>query len=198
MARTKNFDEDKVLEAAMLLFWEKGYSATSMKELEQVMQLNPTSIYNTFGSKRELFQKALRLYMNSALSGFIDAITNARSLPIALQNVLNEVIRLHYNPGHPGGCMVMLSILENEQHDEETRAMLNSALPLLRDTLVKRFKQAQAAGEISTEMDSKDFGNHVTALISGMITMAKSGFSKNELKHLIQSSSDCLLQQCGI
>lgn len=196
MARTKNFDEDKVLKSAMLLFWQKGYSATSLKELEKVMQLSPTSIYNTFGSKRELFQKALKLYLNSIIVEFIDSLMNTESMKDAVNNVLNEVIHLHFNRAHPGGCLVMLSIQESEQHDAKTRAILDSAIHLLRDTIIKRFQKAQKTGEISPETDSKVFANHVTALIAGMITMAKSDFSKKELQDIIQSSSDCLLQQC--
>lgn len=85
MARTKNFDEVKVLESAMLLFWKKGYSATSMKELEQVMGLTITSIYNAFGNKRALFEMALNYYLQHILSKFIESLNNADSPENALK-----------------------------------------------------------------------------------------------------------------
>ncbi|MFK5951236.1 MAG: TetR/AcrR family transcriptional regulator [Methylococcales bacterium] len=194
MARTKSFDENKVLESAMLLFWKKGYSATSMKELEHVMGLKPTSIYNAFGSKRDLFEKALNFYLQTALARFIESLVNAKSAKDALNSVLKEVIHLHFNKSHPGGCMVVLSLLESEQHDAKTKEILDSALFRLRDSIIKRLEQGQKTGEINSEMDCQIIANHVIALITGMITMAKAGFSRKELEGLIYSSSGVLLQ----
>lgn len=57
MGRTKAFDEEAALAAAMRLFWQKGYGATSIGDLERAMALKRTSIYNTFGNKRALFQR---------------------------------------------------------------------------------------------------------------------------------------------
>jgi len=194
MARSKDFNEDTVLESAMRLFWQKGYSATSMKELEQVMRLKPTSIYNAFGNKRELFQKALQMYMNTVMAEFLDSVSNAETLQDALSNVLDGVVRLHFNKTYPGGCLIMLSIQESEQHDVRTKTMLDSSIHQLRDAIIKRFKQAQQIGEICTSHDSRVFANHVTALIAGMITMARSGFTRHELNKLVRSSADCLMQ----
>lgn len=195
MARTKSFDENLVLESAMLLFWKKGYSATSMKELEGAMRLSPTSIYNAFGSKRELFEKALQLYLDTALMRFIHSVENAQTMQQALRDVLNAVINLHYNKSHPGGCLVVLSLLESEQHDRSTYDILGAALHMLRDTLIKRLKKAQQAKEISSSLDIKVFANHVTALITGIITLAKAEFTKKELENLIDSCADTLLDQ---
>jgi len=194
MARTKSFDENKVLESAMLLFWKKGYSETSMKELERVMGLKPTSIYNAFGSKRDLFVKALNLYLQSVLTGFIKSLAGTKSVKTALNNVLNETIHLHFNKSHPGGCMVVLSLLESEQHDTETKIILDSALLLLRDSITKRLEQGQETGEVNSKIDCRIIANHVTALITGIIIMAKAGFSKKELEELIYRSNNILLQ----
>ena len=61
--RPINFDRDAALEAAMLLFWERGYEGTSMADLTQAMGLNPSSIYAAFGDKYALFQLAVKRYM---------------------------------------------------------------------------------------------------------------------------------------
>ena len=140
MTRTKNFDETKALESAMLLFWKKGFSATSMKELEHVMELKITSIYNAYGNKRALFEKALNYYLQHVLIKFMESLDNADSPEGALKSVLMEVIHLHFNPSHPGGCLVVFSILENEQHNERSRNILNSALNLLRNRRLTVFQ----------------------------------------------------------
>jgi AcrR family transcriptional regulator len=49
--RPISFDRNAALEAAMLLFWERGYEGTSMADLAQAMSLSPSSIYAAFGDK---------------------------------------------------------------------------------------------------------------------------------------------------
>lgn len=68
MARTREFDEEKVLESAMELFWEKGYEATSLSDLTSRMGIQRPSIYSAFGDKKELFEAALRKYTMSHAS----------------------------------------------------------------------------------------------------------------------------------
>lgn len=194
MARTKSFNEDKALEQAMLLFWRKGYSATSMKELERVMGLTITSIYNAYGNKRALFEKALNYYLQNILFKFIESLDSADSPENALKAILMEVIHLHVNPIHPGGCLVVLSILESEQHDERSKNILTSALNLLRDRIIKRLEKDKQNGEIALENDIQSIANHVTALITGMTTMARAGFSQKELEKLIDDSVVTLLK----
>ncbi len=172
----------------MLLFWKKGYSATSMKELECVMGLKITSIYNAYGNKRDLFEKSLNYYLQHVLIKFIEALDNADSPENALKAVLMEVIHLHFNPSHPGGCLVVFSILENEQHDERSKNILNSALGLLHNAIIKRLENDKEKGEIAPEVDCQAIANHVAALITGMITMAKAGFPQKELEKLIDNA----------
>lgn len=194
MARRKGFNEDKALEQAMLLFWKKGYSATSMKELEHAMGLTITSIYNAYGNKRALFEKALNYYLQHKLFRFIESLDGADSPENALKAALMEVIHLHFNPSHPGGCLVVLSILESGQHDEQSKNILRSALNLLRDRIVQRLEKDKENGEITLATDTQSIANHVTVLITGMITMARAGFPQKELEKLIDDSVVALLK----
>jgi len=179
----------------MYLFWRKGYIATSMKELEQAMGLNPTSIYNAFGSKRGLFKKVLELYLSTLLSRFIEAVEQAETARHAINNVLQESLNLHFNASNPGGCLVVLSLLEKEQHDEATKAILDSALLHLQNAISVRLKQAKKDGEMRVGVDNNVMANHVTALIMGMITMARAGFSRDDLEAIIKNSIDIFTEQ---
>ena len=182
MPRTKNFDENKALEAAMYLFWRKGYADTSIQDIEKAMNLKRTSIYNAFGNKRNLFQQALMLYLDRILGRFITVLEQGSTAKNSVRNVLNEVIKLHYNPENPGGCMVVLSLLESHQHDEQTNNMINGALRQLRDAVVKILKRGKKNGEFKDPVQYQSFANQVVALITGLIVMAKADFSKSELE----------------
>ena len=193
MSRTKEFNEDKALEAAMYLFWEKGYEATSMQALEESMGLKRTSIYNAFGNKRALFQLALNRYLSIVLSRFLSVLNEASTAKQAIQQVLTEVLNLHFNKNHPGGCMVVLSLLESNQHDKDTNAQLDSALKQLSTAIVKRLQQGVKEGDINNNFECNVVGTQVTALITGMIVMAKANFPKKDFEKLIENYLSTLM-----
>jgi TetR/AcrR family transcriptional repressor of nem operon len=63
MARPREFDEVTALDAAIGCFWQRGFEATSMRDLAASMGLSAPSLYNTFGDKRALFTRALEHYL---------------------------------------------------------------------------------------------------------------------------------------
>ena len=67
MARHARYDRKTALEKAVGLFWEKGYHGSSMKQIEQALDMRPGSIYAAFGSKDALFQEALERYARLGL-----------------------------------------------------------------------------------------------------------------------------------
>ena len=195
MGRIKEFDETIALESAMRLFWKKGYSATSMKELVKVMGLTITSIYNAFGNKRTLFEKAVNHYTHDIiLPAFLKSLNNKGSSKDALKSTLDDVIDLHFNPSNPGGCFIVLSILENEQHDKRTKKILDSLLCYLRDSIIQRLEKDKTEGKLAPKTNCRSIANHMVALRTGMMTLAKSGFSKKELKKLSHDSVDVMFQ----
>ena len=70
MARTKQYDEQEVIEKAMSLFWRNGYESTSVRMLEKEMGINQFSIYSSFGSKHGVFLESLKCYKSKTASVF--------------------------------------------------------------------------------------------------------------------------------
>lgn len=198
VSRVKVFDENQALDAAMLAFWKSGYSATSIQDLEQATGLKRTSIYNAFGDKRQLFKLALQRYLTTVLSGFLEALERPRTVHEAITAVLNEVIKLHFNKTHPGGCMVILSLMEDRHHDVETRKILERAVKKLRDAVVARLRRAVTEGELPAELDCQRVGNQVMATLTGMIVMAKANIARKELKALTECTAAALLPELDV
>jgi TetR/AcrR family transcriptional regulator, transcriptional repressor for nem operon len=67
VGRLKQFDDATVVRAARDLFWQRGYASTSLADLEGATGLSRSSLYLTYGSKRGLFDRALRNYLDDVI-----------------------------------------------------------------------------------------------------------------------------------
>lgn len=194
MGRTKGFNTGEALEAAMRVFWKNGYEATSMENLEEAMKLKRTSIYNAFGNKRQLYKAVLDRYLNTVLSRFTAAFKQADSAKGAVEAVFRTTVDHHFNFDNPGGCLVVLSVLENHQHDESTRRMLEDILQGLSHAVMERLKQGVLEGELKPDTPVRRIGDQVTAMVNGITVMVKAHFPETHLRELAEASADMLLK----
>ena len=194
MGRTKEFNTDEALEVAMRVFWKNGDEATSMENLEEAMKLKRTSIYNAFGNKRKLYQSVLDRYLNTILSRFAVVLKQADSAQEAIEGVFRAIIDHNFSFDNPGGCLVVLSVMENQQHDESTRRMLEDILQGLSHAVIKRLKQGVVEGELKPDTPVRRIGEQVTAMLNGITVMAKAHFPERHLRELAEASTDTLLK----
>ena len=97
MARVKEFDEVKALEKAMHLFWNHGYDGTSLQMLEKAMGLVRTSIYNTYGNKRKLFNTVISHYEKTVIAQLMMSVEKESDIRKSMAKMLNGEINLHFN-----------------------------------------------------------------------------------------------------
>ncbi len=185
MARTKQFDERQVLVSAMLVFWEKGYEGTSIQDLEAAMGLNRTSIYNAFGNKREIFGRVMGCYKESVMSALITAMDSTPDIREGIRRLLNGALDIHFDTDNPGGCLMVLSVLESSQHDTRTQDSMAQAIHDLKDLLQARLTKAKRAGELSKGLDTGSTANTIATTMAGMMVMGKANFTRAALKKTV-------------
>ncbi|ATY91470.1 TetR/AcrR family transcriptional regulator [Pectobacterium atrosepticum] len=111
--RPRQFDRDEAVVQAMHLFWEQGYEATSLAHLKASIGkgISAPSFYAAFGSKASLFNEAVDCYLKThaqVTSSLWDPNLPPRQ---ALEMALTNSAKMQYEPGHPRGCMVALSVM---------------------------------------------------------------------------------------
>jgi TetR/AcrR family transcriptional repressor of nem operon len=185
MARTRQFDERQALISAMLVFWEKGYEATSIQDLEQAMGLNRTSIYNAFGNKRSLFERVVSCYKESVMGALFDVMDNAPDIRSGVRRLLNEALDIHFNEEYPGGCLVVLSVLESGQHDAQSSAVLENTIKELKQGLQVRLAKAKKQGELPADLDTGSTATTIASTMTGMMVLGKAHFSRGMLNKTI-------------
>jgi TetR/AcrR family transcriptional repressor of nem operon len=185
MARNRQFDERQALAAAMRVFWEKGYEGTSIQDLEDAMGLKRTSIYNAFGNKRAVFERVVGYYKESVMGGLFAAMDGAPDIREGVRRLLNSALDIHFDEANPGGCLVVLSVLESGQHDVQSQASMQQTIHDLKTALQLRLSSARKAGELAAELDVAATATTIATTLTGMMVMGKANFTRAALKKTI-------------
>jgi len=188
VARNKQFDEQEALHSVMRLFWAKGYGATSMQDLEMATGLTRTSLYNAFGNKNRLFKKALGLYISLVQAQFQQIVAQASTARAAIRGLLDGVIDLHFSKDSPGGCLVVLSVMESSQHDTETMAMAEAMFKAEQQMLVEILDGGKKRGELAADFPVEGTAIALAAVASGMVVLAKAGVPAARLGEMTRAT----------
>jgi AcrR family transcriptional regulator len=182
LGRPRGFDRDAALEAAMLLFWRKGYVATSMHDLCEAMGIGSPSLYAAFGSKEALYLEALEHYARIQQAEVWDRLTEGPTARAGIEKLLIATAEsLPKSRATPAGCMAMLAAVSDEWPAAVGRAVRKLRLETL-DSLRARLETAVANGELPAATDVDGLSRFYLGVIQGMAVQAKDGATQAELK----------------
>lgn len=174
MARTREFDEEKVLEAAMQLFWEKGYEATSLSDLTARMGIQRPSIYSTFGDKRELFEAALRKYTTSRAADIRARLQSHSSVKKAFAIFFEDVIAGEYAGDISKGCFCINTMVELAPHDERFEILTREHQLYLAVIFQETIERGIQTGELDADTDAKSLAQALIVALIGLTVLLKS------------------------
>ena len=180
--RPRAYDPDKALGEAMGLFWEHGYSATSLDALSAATGMNRPSLYAAFGDKKALYLKALASYHERALAG-IDRAFSAPALRDALDRFFALALKLHLSGEEAQrGCLLIGTAAVESVHDAEIRAMLAQSVADYDARIEARLRLAREQGELSEKADPAGLARLVAAALYSSAVRARAGDSRESLE----------------
>jgi AcrR family transcriptional regulator len=151
MAGTKQFDEDEVLNRAMLLFWRRGFGATSMQDIAQATGVLRGSLYHAYGDKQAIFLKIYERYR----AWFLDAVRAALAVPAA-EEALARYLRFSIETLTSAdggdvsrGCLTTKTATDETAMDEAIRTALRGLLDAVRQLLEERLAQPDAVERLA-------------------------------------------------
>ena len=151
MAGTKQFDEDEVLDRAMLLFWRRGYGNTSMQDIAQATGVLRGSLYHAYGDKQALFLRIMARYRTWFLASMRAALDQP-TLEASLRGYLRfsiATITAADEEAATRGCLTTKTAIDETAMDDAIRAALRDMLDAVRDLLVERLSRPDAAGRLA-------------------------------------------------
>jgi TetR/AcrR family transcriptional repressor of nem operon len=180
MPRTKEFEPQEALDAAMHLFWRMGFEATSMRDLLDAMCIGRGSFYDTFGDKHTLFLAALDRF-EDARTSWMD-----RALEGAGMDGIEEVFRrsieglLGFEPRR--GCLLANTAVELAPHDPEVAGRISRYVRRTEEAFTGALARAREAGEIPADGDPKVLARFLVSNLHGLRVLARAGADRRTLE----------------
>lgn len=189
--RPRAFDRAAALEKAMLLFWRKGYEATSISDLTEAMGIGSPSLYAAFGPKEALYSEALRHYRETFDPPVWDLLESVGTVREAIERYLMDAAA-GLAPGagaRPAGCMVTLSSVSCDEHPD-LHELMRCERAVNLDRLKARLGRAVQEGELPASADIHALARFVQSVQFGMSILARDGATRDELEAVARLSME--------
>lgn len=188
MSRVEEFNKEDVLRGAMRLFWEKGYNGTSMQDLVNVTRLNRSSIYNSFGSKMELYQACLKYYQKKGNTHFQRALLKSDNSLEAIRLIFESFLPEIMGDTKGMGCFVLNCKAEMGNSDENIKEWLLNTQEHNLSVFQDLIKDGQEQGLINTDQDYKTYAYYVYSAFQGFRMSGILIKDRKVLQEIIDSS----------
>jgi AcrR family transcriptional regulator len=180
MARTKVFDPAAALDAAVRVFWEQGYEATSTDDLVRAMGIGRQSMYDTFGDKKQLYLAALTHYTETGGAALRQRLAAGPSPLDALEAFLREIAGADAAL-RARGCLSVNAVAEFGQAEPDVQAHIARSQQVTEAILAEQLVRARQAGELAPGLDPAAAAHFIHTAIRGMRISAKAGASAAQL-----------------
>ena len=187
MARPRSISKEDSLERALLVFWERGYDRTSIADLSKAIGVGPSSIYNTFGSKEDLFREAIGRYVDTYADPALQRIgtdTGEGAFEF-VRGLMRDLVKLYTTKGQPSGCAIFQAGGAGDPNSSSACAMTNEVKASLQSALRKRFEAYSKAGE-SLSASPKTLALFVVGSLRGISQLACDGTSRADLTKIAE------------
>ena len=174
MARTKDFDEDEVLNRAMNIFWSKGYQGTSMEDLVSGLGISRSSMYDTYSDKHSLFIKALENYQRMGIVKIQDILNGPGNAKEMVRKLMEHTIYGISDGKKRTGCFMLNAEVEVAPHDKKVNNLICKKDQQMEEIFCQVIQKGKNNGEIKNKKDARVLARFISTAIKGMQVNAKS------------------------
>lgn len=186
MPRKREFDPDQALDAAMAVFWRKGYEATSIADLVEAMGINRFSLYNTFGDKHALFVQALERYGERAVTKILGPVEAVDASLPQLRRYF-DILLAGPGPQAPNnGCLMANSAAELGASDAVARTLVKAHFRRQTAAFRNALRNAVAKGEARSDLDIERTAESLTISVQGLAVYVKTNPSPEILRRFVE------------
>ncbi|WP_317918268.1 TetR/AcrR family transcriptional regulator [Vibrio sp. MACH09] len=189
MVNKIKFNRDDVIAKATNLYWEKGFNGTSMRNLQDTIDLRPGSIYSAFGSKEELFKQSLSHYAELGQRQLSLCLQDTDSIIEGLMLFTQRLVVNSQKESPNGMCMLQKTVAELTDDQAELLAFAQQLMQKMERKFAALLKQAIDNGELASDKDPARLARHLQIQILGLRNYARvnrGNINQDELSDLVK------------
>lgn len=194
MGRTREFDYTEAVAKATKVFWEKGYSNTSLRDLLDAMGIGQGSFYTLVKSKRELYLECLKQYNQTVTRRRWDALTKDASIKRGIRAFFKAILDELDDPRTPNVCLMAGSLASDVLSEPSLSKYVIEEMKSLEAAIAKRIDEAKQSGELPKTFDSKLVASIVITYLQGFFRVI--GVLKN--RRQMEAQIEQLLTGVGL
>lgn len=192
MPRTKEFDEAEVLQKAIELFWKKGFHATSIQDLVAHLGINRASLYNAFGDKKSLYEKAMRSYHQHSQTEMQQLLNSNLSAKEFIRLFLHRTVKQSIEDPDCKGCFVVNATIELATMDDFISRFASDNFAGFEELFSGVILQGQEKGEVPVDKNPKALARFFFSTANGLQVMVKLKPGKEALEDVIETALQVL------
>lgn len=195
--RPREFDLHEALDKAVAVFWELGYEAADTATLSTRMGLSKPSIYNSFGSKENLFLMALRRYGETVSKIHVDILLNAESPKDGLQAFFLAIAQDVSGQHHPSGCLIACFAIPVSRRMPKVATAMNESLVNGQERMAAYFETAIEKKVLPSTFNISAAVSLMQDLMLAMGIQGRMGTSLTQLEaHAVRNAELVLFTGC--
>ncbi|MDZ7851118.1 MAG: TetR/AcrR family transcriptional regulator [Halomonas sp.] len=180
------FSPDEAANAAMQVFWNRGYESSSTRELLEAMCLSRSSLYQAFGNKEQLFLEALRRYRESLVERLGRRLEVAPSAMTFLTSLFRETAQEAGGDRAAQGCLIFNSASELGQRDGLPSQHARHSIAAITALFHEAVSRAQTEGDIASSRNTDALASYLTMGMAGLRTLLKSGADAEQASQAVE------------
>jgi AcrR family transcriptional regulator len=184
MGRPRGFTEDAALDAAMRVFWEKGYEGATLADLTEAMGINRSSLYASFGDKEALFRIAIARYAEGP-AAYLKRALQEPTVRAVVEALLRGALELLTDPSHPRGCLSVQGALACGSDAEPVKQAMIESRKRGEFELQKRLQRARTEGDLTKDVNPGDLARYISTVLTGLGVQAANGSTRPEMTRVV-------------
>lgn len=187
MGRKLEFDYDRAIERATQLFWQKGYSNTSLRDLLKVMGVGEGSFYNTVKSKKHLYLLCLKHYNDTVSRRRLNVLLSESSVKAGIKAFFRTVLDELDDPKTPRVCLLAGSLSTDVLSARDLGRYVVDEMQMFTRCFTERLESAKATGELPRDFRSEVAAELLVTYLQGLFRVIRVLQDRTHMERQIDS-----------
>ncbi len=192
VGRPKGFDPEAAVDRAMEVFWGQGYGATTPQQLAERLQIGKGSLYHAFGGKRQLYDLALRRYLDMRIRSVGSMLESPGPVKDVLRRVLMYLVETDLERPDRRGCFATNSAVEFGRIDEEVTAGVLDLFGRTEAAFRALIERGQRDGDIRRDLDAAASASMLLSTATGLHVLARVESGPERLRRVVDATLELL------